>query len=126
MALSITDGAPRTIELACGGRARIPSAMDYRIVAATREAVPEFDDIDGGVMLLYCALHATDKEIRKLWRDARSPRKLYESVQVWMAGVSADELASGLEEIQAYDDELSELAGDDDEGGDGKKKIGSP
>ena len=120
--LSITDGAPRTVTLTCGAEARIPSAMDYRIVSAVSAAVEEADSIDSAVLLAYCCLHATRREVKKLWQAARKPQALYDDMVVWMAGMDTDALSAAINEISSYDSELSELAGSADD--DGKKKTG--
>lgn len=127
--LSITDGAPRVIDIA-GQPARIPAGMDYRILARIAE-VEKLDAEDQTFILLYCAFHATPKQIAALWKDARSPKKLYEKITLWTARVPVELLSTALEEIAAFDNELAEegaLDADDGElagGNPGKKKTSS-
>jgi len=122
--LSITDGAPRIIKV-CGQDARIPAAMDYRIMAKVAEQVPDVDETDQAVIMLYCCLHATKPQIGNLWRLARDPTKLMKAVEVWQAKVPADNLADAINELMSYSAELDDEDGDDEEASPGKKKTGS-
>lgn len=120
--LSITDGAPKTIEV-CGQKARIPAAMDYRIEARIEEAC-KVDEVDQAVIMLYTCLHATKSQIAKLWKAARDPKKLWDDIGVWQAGVPVDALSDAINELMSYQDELTD-EGDDEPENPGKKKTGA-
>ena len=130
--LSITDGAPPVVELECGVSVRIPAAMDYRILAAVEAACgDDIDNIDVSVIMLYCALHITRRDIGKLWKAARQPKRLYDDVMLWLAGQEASTVIEAANEIAGFQAELAELqddGGSDYEGGDSgaKKKTGAP
>lgn len=126
--LSLTDGAPRVVTLECGVTVRIPAAMDFRIVANVAEAMGDgMDAVDSSVLMLYCAMHTTRADIRRLWEAARKPKALYDAVMVWMAAMDAAPLIAAMNELSAFSRELDADAGDDDEGDEdtGKKKTGS-
>lgn len=131
--LSISDGAPRTIELIPGVNARMPSAMDYRVLAALDAHVggKGLDDWDTMVSLLYCILHTTRAELSKLWHAAREPGKLSETIALWQAKLSPAVLTQATDAIRKMDESLqAEIELDDDArnlpSNDGKKKTGSP
>lgn len=122
--LSITDGAPHTVEV-CGMPCRLPAAMDYRIAARIEEAC-EIDEVDQAVCLLYCCLHADKKQIGKLWAAARDPKKLWNAIGVWQAGVPVDALSNAINELMGMVDDGEDGAeGDEDEPETGKKKTGA-
>ena len=125
--LSLTDGAPRVVTLACGPEVRIPAAMDFRIVANVAAAMGErMDSVDASVLMLYCALHTTKADIRRLWEAARNPPALYDAVMLWMAGMQADVLIAAVNELGAFSGELESDDDDEAEADTGKKKTGSP
>jgi len=148
--LSITIGAPRVVTLEGGQKVRIPSTLDYRIVAVVEDALTPkarvvrgarkpkakdvkpahepFEDMDRAVLMLYCALHTTEGQILALWKAARKPLDLWDTVLVWQAGQKADPMSAALTELMEYTAEMDDLAGsDDDDTGSavtGKKKTG--
>jgi hypothetical protein len=125
--LSLTDGAPRVVTLNCGVTVRIPAAMDFRIVANVADAMGDgMDAVDNSVLMLYCAMHTTRADIRRLWEAARKPKALYDAVMLWMAAMDAAPLIAAMNELSAFSRELeADSDGDDTDEDTGKKKTGS-
>lgn len=124
--VSITDGAPRTVNVN-GAECRIPSAMDYRIVARCQDAGVLDDEFDQACLMLYCALHTSRKQIGQLWELARKPKALAEKLLIWQASQTATNLAETVNALMEYDQELgAEASFDSGEHGesDAKKKTG--
>jgi len=125
--LSVAEGAPETIEVA-GAKCRIPGNMDIRIANLCDDKC-QIDEEDYPVIVLYCCLHTTKKDILKLWQQARkSPEKLWESIIYWQAKVPVAKMTQGLQEITDHLNELheeQELDADEDSGDASKKKTGS-
>jgi len=123
--VSITDGAPSVID--CHGAAcRIPSGMDYRIISRVVESGELTDEWDQAVLMLYCAMHTSPKQIKQLWQEARNPKKIAEKVIMWQATQNAESLTATINELLEYDKELSDETDDGEDPGEsnGKKKTG--
>lgn len=124
--LSLADGAPGTVEIA-GAPMRLTAAMDYRIVNVVDDALDgSLDDWDASALMVYCALHATKKQVAELWKKARDPMKLYDKLQLWQAQMPADKLTQAIEELMEYNGDLDKEQDIEDDGGEqnsGKKKT---
>lgn len=123
--LSIADGAPRAVTLECGAKARLFSAMDYRIIERIHNDVKGVDEIDEGMCLLYCACHTTPKQIGKLWKLARNPKKLYDTVIQWTARTDVTTLTDAIEELGELSSPEYEEDNGESDGAGGKKKTTS-
>lgn len=93
---SLTDAAPPGAFTLAGRPARVFAAADYRIlqiVHATATVDDPVSDSEAAQIMLYCAIHASRDDVRKLWREARDPSGLRERVFAWAASVPASEYA---------------------------------
>ena len=125
--LSITDGAPPIVEHN-GTKFRIPSGMDYRIVMVVSQACKDLDEWDTACLLVYCCMHTSKSQIAKLWKAARAPQALLESVVQWQAITPIGAITDAVEFVMGFDKELDEQAALDAGGaggGEAKKKTGS-
>jgi hypothetical protein len=121
---SITDLVPTGADSIAGRAASPVSAAVLRIYQAIAHAVGHRDgepipDDESGLLVIFLRLRSADRAgQRQLWREARSPLKLYEAFVDWMNDTPLREFAAAVQENQAALQEMnraSEIIGGGEE-----------